>query len=53
MAPEARVHYPGQRDAEQLNLGRVGEMGAPLVSIGGAATFDGVSLRGILASLLA
>lgn len=53
MAPEARGHYPGQRDADLLNLGRVAEMGAPIVSIGGAGTFDGVFLTGILASLLA
>jgi len=28
-------------------------MGAPMVSIGGAGTFDGVFLTGILAGLLA
>ena len=36
-----------------LNLGRVAEMGAPMLSIGGAGTFDGVFLTGILAGLLA
>jgi uncharacterized membrane protein len=36
-----------------LNLGRVAQMGAPVVSIGGAGTFDGVFLTGILAGLLA
>lgn len=36
-----------------LNLGRVAHMGAPVVSIGGAGTFDGVFLTGILAGLLA
>jgi uncharacterized membrane protein len=36
-----------------LNLGRVAEMGAPVVSIGGAGTFDGVFLTGIIAGLLA
>jgi uncharacterized membrane protein len=36
-----------------LNLGRVSEMGAPVVSIGGAGTFDGVFLTGIIAGLLA
>ena len=39
--------------ADLLNLGRVAEMGAPIVSIGGAGTFDGVFLTGILAGLLA
>ena len=52
MAPKARVHDPGP-DADLLKLGRVAEMRAPLVSIGGAGTFDGVFLTGILASLLA
>ncbi len=36
-----------------LNLGGVAHMGAPVVSIGGAGTFDGVFLTGILAGLLA
>ena len=39
--------------ADLLNLGKVAAMGAPLVSIGGAGTFDGVFLTGILAGLLA
>jgi uncharacterized membrane protein len=39
--------------ADLLNLGRVAAMGAPVVSIGGAGTFDGVFLTGILAGLLA
>jgi uncharacterized membrane protein len=39
--------------ADLLNLGRVAEMGTPTVSIGGAGTFDGVFLTGILAGLLA
>ena len=39
--------------ADLLNLGRVAEMGAPVLSIGGASTFDGVFLTGILAGLLA
>ena len=39
--------------ADLLNLGRVVEMGAPVLSIGGAGTFDGVFLTGILAGLLA
>ena len=39
--------------ADLLNLGRVAEMGAPVVSIGCAGTFDGVFLTGILAGLLA
>ncbi|HKW94843.1 MAG TPA: DUF1614 domain-containing protein [Methylomirabilota bacterium] len=39
--------------ADLLNLSRVTEMGAPVLSIGGAGTFDGVFLTGILAGLLA
>jgi len=39
--------------ADLLNLGRVQSLGAPIVSIGGAGTFDGVFLIGILAVLLA
>jgi uncharacterized membrane protein len=39
--------------ADLLNLGRVAEMGGPMASIGGAGTFDGVFLTGILAGLLA
>lgn len=36
-----------------LNLGRVQGLGAPVVSIGGAGTFDGIFMTGILAVLLA
>lgn len=36
-----------------LNLGRIHGLGAPIVSIGGAGTFDGIFLTGILAVLLA
>jgi uncharacterized membrane protein len=39
--------------ADLLNLGRVAKLGAPMLSIGGAGTFDGVFLTGILAGLLA
>ena len=39
--------------ADLLNLGRVRRLGAPLVSIGGAGTFDGIFVTGILAALLA
>jgi uncharacterized membrane protein len=39
--------------ADLLNLGKVQGLGAPIVSIGGAGTFDGVFLTGILAILLA
>ncbi len=39
--------------ADLLNLPRVRRLGAPLVSIGGAGTFDGVFLTGVLAVLLA
>jgi uncharacterized membrane protein len=39
--------------ADLMNLARVAELGAPIVSIGGAGTFDGVFLTGIIAGLLA
>ena len=39
--------------ADLLNLGRMRTIGAPIVSIGGAGTFDGVFLSGLLAVLLA
>jgi len=39
--------------ADLANLGRLRELRAPLVSIGGAGTFDGIFLTGILAVLLA
>jgi len=38
--------------ADLLNLHRVVELGAPVVSIGGAGTFDGVFLTGIIAGLI-
>ena len=39
--------------ADLTNLSRIAELGAPVVSIGGAGTFDGVFLTGIIAGLLA
>jgi len=39
--------------ADVANLHRIRELGAPVVSIGGAGTLDGVFLTGILAVLLA
>jgi uncharacterized membrane protein len=39
--------------ADLLNLGRIADLQAPVVAIGGAGTFDGVFLTGILAGLLA
>ena len=39
--------------ADLLNLGKVQSLGAPIASIGGAGTFDGVFLTGIVAVLLA
>lgn len=38
--------------ADLLNLGKIKDMGAPVASIGGAGTFDGVFLSGIIAVLL-
>jgi uncharacterized membrane protein len=39
--------------ADLLNLGKISGLGAPVASIGGAGTFDGIFLIGILAVLLA
>src|SRR5258707_441748 len=39
--------------ADLLNLDKIGDLGAPVASIGGPGTFDGVFLTGILAVLLA
>ncbi len=39
--------------ADLLNLGKIEGLGAPVASIGGAGTFDGIFLTGILAVLLA
>ncbi len=39
--------------ADLLNLGRISQLGAPMASIGGAGTFDGVFLSGVLAVLIA
>jgi uncharacterized membrane protein len=38
--------------ADLLNLGKIKNLGAPTASIGGAGTFDGIFLTGILAVLL-
>jgi uncharacterized membrane protein len=38
--------------ADLLNLGRIRGLGAPIVSVGGAGTFDGIFLTGLLAVLL-
>ncbi|MFZ0011655.1 MAG: DUF1614 domain-containing protein [Halobacteriota archaeon] len=39
--------------ADLTNLGAIKKIGAPVASIGGAGTFDGVFLSGIIAMLLA
>ncbi|MFN3477593.1 MAG: DUF1614 domain-containing protein [Candidatus Methylomirabilales bacterium] len=39
--------------ADLFNLGKIQGLGAPIASIGGAGTFDGIFLTGILAVLLA
>jgi uncharacterized membrane protein len=39
--------------ADLMNLGRIQGLGAPVASIGGAGTFDGIFLTGIVAVLLA
>lgn len=39
--------------ADLMNLGKLERLRAPVVSIGGAGTFDGIFLTGIIAALLA
>jgi uncharacterized membrane protein len=39
--------------ADIANLGKLADLGAPVASIGGAGTFDGIFLTGIVAVLLA
>jgi uncharacterized membrane protein len=39
--------------ADLMNLGKISGMGAPVASIGGAGTFDGIFVTGLLAVLLA
>jgi uncharacterized membrane protein len=39
--------------ADLMNLGKVQALGAPVVSIGGAGTFDGIFVTGLVAVLLA
>ncbi|GAA5263201.1 DUF1614 domain-containing protein [Methanocalculus sp. MC3] len=39
--------------ADLLNLRKIGSLGVPIVSIGGAGTFDGIFLSGIIAAFLA
>jgi uncharacterized membrane protein len=36
-----------------MNLGRIRGLGAPVMSIGGAGTFDGIFVVGLVAVLLA
>ena len=38
--------------ADLLNLKKIGDLGAPVASIGGTGTFDGIFLNGILPVLL-
>ena len=39
--------------ADLMNLGKIQGLGAPVASIGGAGTFDGIFLTGVLAVLIA
>jgi uncharacterized membrane protein len=39
--------------ADLLNLGKIQDLGAPVASIGGAGTFDGIFVTGILAVFIA
>jgi uncharacterized membrane protein len=60
LAPDApaRAAYVGGTlgslvGADLMNLGKLRGLGAPFASIGGAGTFDGIFMTGILAALLA
>ena len=60
LAPEVRAAaaYVGGTlgtllGADLLNLGRMRGLGAPVASIGGAGTFDGIFVTGVVAVLLA
>jgi uncharacterized membrane protein len=57
LACPAQVAYVGGTlgtlvGADLLNLGRLPELGAPVVSVGGAGTFDGIYLTGLVSVLL-
>jgi len=39
--------------ADLLNLGHMQNLGAPVASIGGAGTFDGIFVTGVLAVIIA
>jgi uncharacterized membrane protein len=39
--------------ADLLNLDKIQGLGAPVASIGGAGTFDGIFLAGVIAVLIA
>jgi uncharacterized membrane protein len=39
--------------ADLLNLDMIRDLGAPMVSVGGAGTFDGIFLAGVIAAFLA
>ena len=51
--PEAAVIIAYLIGADLLNLNHIAELGAPMASIGGAGTFDGIFLSGVIAALLA
>jgi uncharacterized membrane protein len=55
--PAPRAYIGGSMGAligaDLLNLDKIAGLGAPVASIGGAGTFDGIFLTGILAVLLA
>ena len=38
--------------ADLMNLNKIRDLGAPIASIGGAGTFDGIFLSGLIAVLL-
>ena len=47
------VDYSVHLLADLLNLKKISKLGAPIASIGGAGTFDGIFLTGIFAVVLA
>jgi hypothetical protein len=48
-----KYNYPPDGCTDLLNLDRIRDLGAPMVSIGGAGTSDGIFLAGVIAAFLA
>jgi len=49
-----RIQYKQYKfiGADLLNIDKIKDLGAPIASIGGAGTFDGIFLAGVISVLL-